>query len=432
MSVFRFATAVVLATAPFGGHMAASLSASAGRTPALPTAHAARTNAPPPGAPARAIQKAKNNVVIPPPLPDLRIVDMKVIPVPATDGGAVTLVVTLHNDSTSVAAGNITIEVVHDRGVPQPVPTHHEVVYMGADALIEVSFEVPGVSMASSPYTFYAMIDIFDTIEEADESNNTNWRRVAVCGDPQGVEVADGFDNDCDGLTDEGLGLSAAADDALEMLRAMQRQAAIDSVPLVYALPRFPEGFARRRTVRLASEEGQFIVRPAPSSSPRGAGGRGGGRGGRRGPPAALLVGDLSATGTEEDPDAELTLIDWNGSDLVSGDPISLQDRDGNFFVVDFRRDGRLMTRAPSRQRERLFTLIKLGGSAAIADSVAAAAGTEPDAIIRSGDRVALFAPNGRYLQAAAGGGGPLFANRPAPAGWETFTLILDDDGGSR
>lgn len=430
MSVFRFAAVVVLATAPLGGYVAVS----SGRTQASTTAHAARTNPPPPAAPARAIQKAKNQVAVPPPLPDLRIVDMKVIPVPATDGAAVTLVVTLHNDSTSVAAGNITIEAVHDRGVPQPVPTHHEVVYMGADALVEVSFEVPAVSMASSPYTFYAMIDIFDTIEEADESNNTNWRRVAVCGDPQGVEVADGFDNDCDGLADEGLGLSAAADDALEMLRVMQRQAAIDSEPLVYALPWFPEGFARRRTVRLASEEGQFIVPPAPSSSPRRGGGRGGERGDRRGPPAALPVGDLLATGTEEDPTAAFTLIDWNGGDLESGDPISLQDRDGNFVVVDVMRDGRLMTRTESRRRERLFTLIKLDGPADADAGVAAAgtAGTEPDDIIRSRDAVALVAPNGRYLQAAAGGGGPLFANRPAPSGWETFTVILDDEGGSR
>lgn len=413
MSVFRFAVVVALATGSLAGYAVASLSADA-----------ARTQAPSRGAQAK--------VPVPASLPDLRIVDMKVIPVPATDGSAVTLVVTLHNDSTSVAAGNIIIEAVHDRGVPQPLPRRHEVVYMGADELVEVSFEVPGVSMASSPYTFYAMIDVLDTIEEANESNNTNWQRVAVCGDPQGVEVADGFDNDCDGLADEGLGLSAAAADALEMLRAMQRQAAIDSVPLVYAIPRFPEGFARRRTVWLASEEGQFIVPPAPLPGPPGGAGAGaerggegsggrGNRGARRGPPGALPVGELSATGTEEDPGAELTLVDWNGSDLVSGDLISLQDRDGNFFVADARRDGRLVTRTESSQSERLFRLIKLLGPGA----------AEPDGIIRSGDQVALLAPNGLYLQAAAGGGGPLFANRPAPSGWETFTLIFDDDGGS-
>ena len=431
MFVFRFAAAVVLAAAPLGLYSPASLSA-----------RAARTHTPLRSAQAKAIQQ----VQVPAPLPDLRIVNMEVIPEPAPDGGVMTVVLTLHNTSTSVVAGNIVIGVVHDRGFPQPLPTHHEVVYMGPDALVEVSFEVPRVSMASSPYTFYAMIDVFDAIEEADEWNNTAWQRIAVCGDPQGVEVVDGFDNDCDGLTDEGLGLPAAADDALEMLRAVRRQAALDSVPLVYATPRLPEGVARRRAVRLASEEGQFIVPPAPQSSPGRGGGRGGQRGGRRGQPAALLVGDLSATGTEEDPAAEFTLIDWNGGDLVSGDPISLQDGDGNVVVVDVMRDGRLMTRTESHRLERLFTLIKLGGpaaddavadaaianTAAVADTAAAAAGTEPDGIIRSGDRVALVAPNGRYLQAEAGGGGPLFANRPSAAGWETFTLMLDDDGGSR
>ncbi len=117
------------------------------------------------------------------------------------------------------------------------------------------------------------------------------------------------------------------------------------------------------------------------------------------------------------------------------------QDRDGNFVVVDVMRDGRLVTRTESRQRERLFTLIRLGGPAAVdaaADAVAiayatdAAAGTEPDGIIRSGDGVALVAPNGRFLHAGEGGGGPLWANRSTAAGWETFTLILDDEGGAR
>ncbi len=420
MSVFLVVAAVVLAAAP-GVHAAVSF--------------------PPPAAGAEGPPQAK--VGVRPPLPDLRIVEMKVIPVPVQDGATVTLALKLHNVSTSVTAGNIVIEAIHNRGFPQPVPFRLQAVYMVPDELVEVSFEVPGVSMASSPYIFYAKIDVLDAIEEADEWNNMNWLRVAVCGDPQGVEVADGFDNDCDGLTDEGLGLSAAADDALEMLRLAQRRAALDSVPLLYAIPRFPEGFARRRTVQLASEEGQLVVPPAPPPP----GGRRGG--GRRGQSGALLVGDLSATGTEEDPAAELTLIDWNGSDLVSGDPISLQDRDGNFVVVDARRAGRLMTRTASGQSERLIRLIKLDRPAD-ADTVAAAAadaadvaadtadaatdvaGTEPDGIVRSGDWVALVAPNGLFLQAAAGGGGPLFANRPSAAGWETFTLKLDDDGGSR
>ncbi len=79
-----------------------------------------------------------------------------------------------------------------------------------------------------------------------------------------------------------------------------------------------------------------------------------------------------------------------------------------------------------------------VANAAVLAVVAASAAGTadtvftEPDVIVRSGDWVALIGPNGRFLQAEAGGGGPLWANRSTAAGWETFTLILDNDGGAR
>ena len=445
MSIRRVGAAVALAAAPAVG-LAVGLMAPAPSVGlasdrmAPGAAHRSSLDARRAGvsrpAQARAKQKAKKKAKAPPPPPDLRIVDMEVTPAPALDGGAVTLVMTLHNASTSVAAGTIAIEAVHDRGLPQPLPIHREVVYVGADALVEISFEVPKVAMASSPYTFFVMVDVFDAIEESDESNNTAWLRVAVCGDPEGIEVADGLDNDCDGLADEGLGLSASAGEALEMLREARRRAAFDAAPLAYATPRLPEGFALRRAIRLASEEGPFVIaaEAPPEPAPGGRRGRGqGGRGGGRAPQAQVRAphaGDLSATGGPEEPAAQLTLTDWNGDDLISGDPVSLQDRDGLFVVAEVMRDGRLVTSAESRQRERLFTIIKIDD-----ESNDISGGDETrsgDRRIRSGDRVALAAPYGRFLHAEGGGGGPLRANRESATGWETFTLTFDDERESR
>lgn len=337
---------------------------------------------------------------LPEQLPDLRIVSLDVRPGPLVDGGVVSLTVLLHNASSVVAAGNIAIQVVHDRGTPLPLPIHRSVVYMSGDALAEVTFEVPAVAMVSSPYTFYVAIDVLDAIRESNEFNNTAWKRVEVCGDPQSTEVADGFDNDCDGMSDEGLGLSAEPDDALRLLRAVQRNARLDAAPLVYALPHIFAPASREHRARLVSEDGDFVGRPAS---------RGRGRRARRRPRA-----ELSVAAAETDPGSSLTLVDWNGGDLRSGDMVSFRDPQGDFVVAEGGGGGRVVTRAEYHERERLFTVVKLDAPGARGDR------------IRSGDTIALVVSTGEFISAEQGGGGPLSATRRAAGGWETFTLMLD------
>ncbi len=364
-----------------------------------------------PGAAASSQQAAQLPEQLPDVLPDVRIVSLDVGPRPLVDGGVVSLTLLLHNASSVVAAGNIAVQVVHDRGTPLPLPMHHEVVYMSADELVEVTFQVRGVAMRSSPYTFYAVVDAFDALLESNESNNTAWERVEVCGDPSSAEVEDGFDNDCDGMKDEGLGLSADPDDALRLLRALQRRAQLDAVPLLYALPRLFAPAARQRPARLVSEDGDFVGRPAS----------GGGRAGRG------LRPELSAAAVQTDPGSSLTLIDWNGDDLRSGDRVSFRDPQGDFIVAEGGGGGRVVTRAEYHERERLFTVVKLDAAGASGDHVPSGDRIPSDDRIRSGDTVALMVSTGQFVSAEQGGGGPLSADRRAAGGWESFTLILDD-----
>jgi hypothetical protein len=333
-------------------------------------------------------------------LPDLRIVALDLDQRPLVDGSAASLTLMLHNASSVVAAGNIAVQVVHDRPTPAPLPSHNEVVYLGADARVEVTFEVAALAMASSPYTFYAVVDVFDALLESNESNNTAWEMVDVCGAPLSAEVQDGFDNDCDGMSDEGLGLSADPDDALRMLRALRRRARFDAVPLLYALPRPFAPAPRERLALLASEDGDFVSRPANAG------------GGRRGPRA-----ELSASAAETDPRSSLTLVDWNGDELRSGDMVSFRDLQGDFVVAEGGGGGRVLTSTEYHERERLFTLVKLDASGARGDR------------IDSGDTIALVVSTGEFISAEQGGGGPLRADRSAASGWESFTLILAKDG---
>ncbi len=373
-----------------------------------------------PGAAAFSQQAAQ----VPEQLPDVRVVSFDVGPRPLVDGGVVSLTLLLHNASSVVAAGNIAVQVVHDRGTPAPLPVYHEVVYMSADALVEVTFEVRGVAMGSSPYTFYAVVDAFDALLESNESNNTAWKRVDVCGDPLSTEVEDGFDNDCDGMRDEGLGLSADPDDALRLLRALQRRAQLDAVPLLYALPRLFAPGPRERPARLVSEDGDFVGRPVSTV--------GGGRAGRGTRP------ELSAVGVQTDPGTSLTLFDWNGDDLRSGDRVSFRDPQGDFIVAEGGGGGRVVIRSEYHERERLFTVVKLdapgasGDHVPSGDQVPSGDRIPSDDRIRSGDTIALVVSTGEFISAEQGGGGPLNANRGVAGGWESFTLILEGGEVSR
>jgi hypothetical protein len=326
-------------------------------------------------------------------------------PLPLADGAAVEVTILLHNDSAAVAAGSIVVQVAHDRGTTQPVPTHAEVVYVGADERVEITLTMPVVKMAASPYTFYAVVDAFDAVRESDELNNTAWERVAVCGSPQSAEVVDGFDNDCDGMSDEGLGLPPDAGEALRQLRAVQRQARLDAAPLIFTLPRLFAVSPVEHAARVVSQNGGLVGR-APLT----------GRARRRGG-----TEELGAALPGDSPRSLLALTDWNGGELHSGDLVSFRLPDGDTIVAEGDGGARLRAQALFRERERLLTIIKLE------EIVEGARSAGMGAPIRSGDTVVLMTSTGHFVSAERGGGGELRADRILAGGWESFTLILED-----
>jgi hypothetical protein len=398
-----------------------------GRAPRTPGRQASATQAP--AGQAAAAQ--------PPALPDLRIVGMQVSPDPLRAGEAATITLTVHNYATAAAGGDIAIQVVHDRGTPQPQPLARQLIHLAGDGLAEVGFELAGIELAASPYTFFAAIDVHNAIGEANEAGNAFWKRLGVCEGPAAVEVADGRDNDCSGLIDDGLDLSADPAVALGLLRQAQQRAARDRVPLAWALPQLFAPLVRFRNARLQSEEGGWVGSMSAGAGPgaRGAagvppgaqagGGRGAGAGRRaRAPGIASGAQVLRAAAAAGDPGADWTLVDWSGGELESGDLISLRRREGDFVIVEAAGDGLLGLAATWFTRQRLFTVVKLdadeGGIVPAGRGVA----------VRSGDRVALVAANGRFVAAEGGGGGVLRADRREAGGWETFVLILDTPAG--
>jgi len=337
-------------------------------------------------------------------LPDLRIVTLEVLPAPLEDGATATLRLLLHNQSSAVAAGLIAVQVVHDNTTSQPLPAQQEVVYIGGDGRAVVSFEVPTVAMTGSPYTFYAMVDARDAVRESDETNNTAWARATVCGTTQTAEQADGFDNDCDGMVDEELGLQVGPAAAVGMLRALRQQARRDGVPLVFSLPRPFAPAPVEHAARLVSAGGDLVGPTIPPPSAR------------RGPPPAET--EIGAALQEADPVAQLTLIDWDGGALRSGDLISLRTAWGELIIAGAGGGRRVLTRTPHHVRAPFFTLVAVGG--------------DVGGPVASGDSVNLVTSTGHFFSAEGGGGGRLTANRDSASGWESFTLVLDSKGDAR
>jgi len=355
----------------------------------------------------------------PPALPDLRIVGMQVSPDPLRAGEAATITLTVHNYATAAAGGDIAIQVVHDRGTPQPQPLARQLIHLAGDGLAEVGFELAGIELAASPYTFFAAIDIHDAIEEANEGGNAFWKRLGVCEGPAAVEVADGRDNDCNGLIDDGLDLPADPAVALRLLRQAQQRAARDRVPLAWALPKLFAPLVRSAGVSPAAGAGGA---PGVPPGAQAGGGRGAGAGGRAAGAPGIVPGAqvLRAAAAAGDPGADWTLVDWSGGELESGDLISLGRPAGDFVIVEAAGDGLLGLAAAWFASQRLFTVVKLD----IDEDRIVPAGR--GVAVRSGDRVALVATNGRFVAAEDGGGGVLRADRREAGGWEAFVLLLD------
>lgn len=340
-------------------------------------------------------------------LANLRIASLSVTPSPLRAGDTATVDLLLFNDSTRSAAGPIDVYLVHNRLAAQPRPAVQSVSFLAGDTLTEVSFEVPAVDPLSSPYTLYAMIDAPDTIPESNESDNTSWKRVTVCDGEGEAEQPDGRDNDCDGLVDEELGLPLDNASALRLLRELQRQAMLDSVPLVFRPPKIFGPLAVEHGARLQSEQQDWIgVRGG--SSPR-----------------------VRADRTANDPEALWSLVDWNGGTVRSGDVVSARSSTGDYLLADGCGAGLISVGARYVECERLFVIVAAG----VAGSTEIGSGERGPTEIRSGDSVALRSSLGLFVAAEQGGGRELRADRVVAGGWETFTLVLDEaaaEAGSR
>jgi hypothetical protein len=342
------------------------------------------------------------------PRPDLRIVSIDADPEHLRAGESARLTVMLHNDSTLPAAGGIEIELFHDRRTQQPLPIRREILYLGPDGLTEVSFEVAGVELEQTPYTFYAMVDAGGAIDERDETDNGFWERFDVCDAPGAAERPDGYDNDCDGIVDDGLGLPPDTAAAVRMLRQMQRQASLDRIPLVVAVAGVFAPFVEEHPVRISRRADAWLgeVEGATPS--------------------------FRAALSEDDPAARLTLIDWTGGELRSGDVISLRNGRGDWVVAEGGGGGPVVSRPEYREPERLFTIVRADAPETEEMTPDERLALRRDPLfgpppIRSGDPVSLVVWTGRFIAAEDGGGRELRADREAAGGWETFTLIIGD-----
>jgi hypothetical protein len=118
--------------------------------------------------------------------------------------------------------------------------------------------------------------------------------------------------------------------------------------------------------------------------------------------------GNIDAISTWPGLHETFTIIDANGGQLVSGDPVHLLTSSGYYYVsADGGGGGYLFALYPWASTWETFTIHKLNGSGAITQT----------------DQIALQAYNGQYVSADNGGGGVVYAAFPWIGSWETFTL---------
>lgn len=330
-------------------------------------------------------ERAAGLVARRPALPNLRIVRVDVTPHPVPAGHSARVDVVIHNDAMFPAGGRVVIRALHDRPAPLPVPGSRERVFIAADALETVSFVIAEVRAECSPYELVVAVDVDNDIEESREEDNVAARRLVGCPEAAGEEVWDGIDNDCDGEIDEEVWPDDRRERLLRM-QAEQRRALRQLLPLVFGVAEPVAPYSVRYGVRLRASTGDYVT------AERGGGG--------------AVKADRQVAGAWQ----ELTLIDHDGGDLVSGDTVSLRAPDGvHWLAAPGGGGGGLHGRSGEYGRARLFVLLRAGGR-----------GT-----VTSGDRIHLKTSSGHFVVAEGGGGGGVNANRRQPGPWETFVLEI-------
>jgi GH18 family chitinase len=111
----------------------------------------------------------------------------------------------------------------------------------------------------------------------------------------------------------------------------------------------------------------------------------------------------LAAIGAAPREWERLTVHDLNGGELVSGDAVHLQTYNPAYYL-----------------RTLADNLLDAAGTGGTAFTIVRVAGAGP---ILDGDKIALVAGNGKYVQAVNGGGGAVRATAGAIQAWERFVL---------
>ncbi len=111
-------------------------------------------------------------------------------------------------------------------------------------------------------------------------------------------------------------------------------------------------------------------------------------------------------------PWSDFTIKDWSGSDLESGDAVTLQGHDGRYLTVEAGIGGKVYARSSTAGRSERFIVHKVGGGGSI----------------RSGDSIVLETRDHLYLAPEVGGHGLLRALRSVPGPTETFRFVAQEE----